>query len=68
MKGKTMANEQAQAKAQRLMLLGILSEASQEDRDKVESARQAVLAAIEPFGDLGKLGATLVVLEYAAED
>ena len=63
-----MANEKAQANAQRLMLMGPLSEASQEERDQVEGAKQAILAAMAPFGDLGKVAATLVMLELASED
>lgn len=56
-------SELKQAKAQRLMILGAITELAAEEQVRIDQARAAILEAIEPFGDQGKLALMIVTLD-----
>lgn len=61
-------HELKQAKAQRLMILGAITDLPAGDQVRIDEARAAILEAIEPFGDQGKLALMIVTLDAGIEE
>lgn len=57
----------AEINAQRLLLLGILSELPAEDQVEVREAMAAIRQEVSNFGDHGVFALSLVALEMAKE-
>jgi len=50
-----------------LMLLGVVSKMSEEDRNSVEEAKRNILNLVRSYGDIGIIALTLVSFEFIEE-
>lgn len=63
-----MSNTNAGAEAARLMLLGLLSEATEEEQAAYAAAKRDIDDVVARHGDIGVVALTVAVAQFAAGD